>query len=216
MCCNSYDLSSLYIAAILKNVSNPILVEHRRKQLESRQQLYKWQVFTDNGVPSAIDESVLTLPRDEQFEIGKQINFLGNVFKGGIASATAEFRDFVSNVLEDILKMGVRDGAPSKSINDFEFIMKTIQEENLKSADPPQELPSDPNIPCYEGYRWVSDVEFGRQILNGVDPVVIHKCTKIPDNFAVTGDMVKPLLSNGNTLADEMKVYIPEPTCITL
>ena len=55
--------------------------------------------------------------------------------------------------------------------------------------------------------RWTSDVEFGRQILNAVNPVVIERCTCLPANFPVTSAMVEPFLTRGLTLEQEMEVY---------
>lgn len=54
--------------------------------------------------------------------------------------------------------------------------------------------------------RWSSDVEFGRQILNGVNPVIIEKCTGIPANFNVTNELVAPFLTRGKSLDDEITV----------
>ena len=61
-------------------------------------------------------------------------------------------------------------------------------------------------LSVYKGGRWMTDVEFGRQILNGVNPVVIERCTNLPPNFPVTTDMVKGSLNRGKTLDEEMKV----------
>ncbi len=58
--------------------------------------------------------------------------------------------------------------------------------------------------PLYEAGRWTSDVEFGRQILNGVNPIVIKRCEELPANFPVTNEMVKPFLQF--SLEQEMKV----------
>ena len=69
-----------------------------------------------------------------------------------------------------------------------------------------QALANDEQKEAIRSLRWVSDVEFGRQILNGVNPVVICKCSSLPDNFPVTNDMVKGLLSRGKSLDEEMKV----------
>ena len=205
--------SILQLATILMSVAtlqqvadNPVLVEQRSQVLKERHATYEWQTFPDTGLPSAIDENVLLLPLDEQFERAKMVNFLGNVFKGGVASTTAEKRVEILRRLEEVLKMDLNDSTSVQNLHDFEFIATTLETENLKDSDPPKELPLDPNIPAYEGYRWVSDVEFGRQILNGVNPVMIRKCTKIPDNFAVTSEMVQPLMNNGKTLEKEMKV----------
>ena len=61
-------------------------------------------------------------------------------------------------------------------------------------------------VPVHEASRWITDVEFGRQMLNGVNPVVIKKCTLLPFNFPVTNDMVKGFLNRGWTLEQEMAV----------
>lgn len=63
-------------------------------------------------------------------------------------------------------------------------------------------------IPLYEAGRWTSDVEFGRQVLNGVNPMVIKKCTTIPAKFPVTEDMVKPYLARGLSLKEELEVSL--------
>ena len=56
--------------------------------------------------------------------------------------------------------------------------------------------------------RWKTDLEFGRQMMNAVNPVVIKKCTAIPSNFAVTDDLVKPFLTRGKTLTQEIEVHV--------
>ena len=63
-------------------------------------------------------------------------------------------------------------------------------------------------IPLYEAGRWTSDVEFGRQIINGVNPMIIRKCTTLPAKFPVTDDMVAPFLTRGFTLHQEMGVSL--------
>ena len=61
-------------------------------------------------------------------------------------------------------------------------------------------------VPVYVAACWEMDVEFGRQMLNGVNPVVIEKCTSLPPNFHVTNEMVKGFLNRGRTLEQEMEV----------
>uniref|UniRef100_A0A4W6CVJ1 Uncharacterized protein n=1 Tax=Lates calcarifer TaxID=8187 RepID=A0A4W6CVJ1_LATCA len=57
----------------------------------------------------------------------------------------------------------------------------------------------------YVSEHWKDDDFFGYQFLNGINPYVIKRCTKLPSNFAVTEEMVKPFLANGNSLTAEMK-----------
>ncbi len=56
----------------------------------------------------------------------------------------------------------------------------------------------------YEAGRWTSDVEFGRQMMNGVSPIIIERCRAVPANFHVTNEMVQSFMSL--SLEEEMKV----------
>uniref|UniRef100_A0AAY5KYG7 Uncharacterized protein n=1 Tax=Esox lucius TaxID=8010 RepID=A0AAY5KYG7_ESOLU len=52
--------------------------------------------------------------------------------------------------------------------------------------------------------NWKNDEFFGYQFLNGMNPMMINCCTKLPDNFPVTEDMVKASLSE-KSLEEEMQ-----------
>lgn len=54
--------------------------------------------------------------------------------------------------------------------------------------------------------NWNEDLMFGYQFLNGCNPVMISKCRSLPDNFAVTQEMVESSLDRGLTLQEELKV----------
>ncbi len=60
----------------------------------------------------------------------------------------------------------------------------------------------------YDSGRWKTDAEFGWQMLNAVNPIIIKKCVNLPPNFPVTNDMVQPFLDRNLTLQQEMEVYI--------
>ncbi|XP_039355868.1 hydroperoxide isomerase ALOXE3-like [Mauremys reevesii] len=57
----------------------------------------------------------------------------------------------------------------------------------------------------YVSEHWQEDSFFGYQFLNGVNPVVMRKCTSLPENFPVTEEMVAGSLGEGTTLQDELK-----------
>uniref|UniRef100_A0A665W4G4 Hydroperoxide isomerase ALOXE3-like n=1 Tax=Echeneis naucrates TaxID=173247 RepID=A0A665W4G4_ECHNA len=60
----------------------------------------------------------------------------------------------------------------------------------------------DRHIPDYVQQNWKEDEFFAYQFLNGVNPMVIRRCTVLPENFPVTDDMLS--LCEGS-LADEMQ-----------
>ncbi|XP_067255888.1 hydroperoxide isomerase ALOXE3-like isoform X2 [Chanodichthys erythropterus] len=56
----------------------------------------------------------------------------------------------------------------------------------------------------YTREHWDEDEFFGYQFLNGLNPMMIQRCSKLPVNFPVTNDMVKDSL-RGSSLEQEMK-----------
>uniref|UniRef100_A0A8C9V277 Hydroperoxide isomerase ALOXE3-like n=1 Tax=Scleropages formosus TaxID=113540 RepID=A0A8C9V277_SCLFO len=60
-------------------------------------------------------------------------------------------------------------------------------------------------ISAYVQEHWKEDAFFGYQFLNGVNPMVIKRCSKLPRNFPVTDDMVRPFLEPGTCLAAELQ-----------
>lgn len=58
--------------------------------------------------------------------------------------------------------------------------------------------------PEYVQYHWKEDSFFGYQFLNGVNPMLIRRCSSLPGNFPVTDEMV---FSGGQVrLKEEMEV----------
>ncbi|XP_034543074.1 hydroperoxide isomerase ALOXE3-like [Notolabrus celidotus] len=58
-------------------------------------------------------------------------------------------------------------------------------------------------ISDYAQEHWKEDAFFGYQFLNGVNPILIQRCSALPKNLPVTNDMV--CLPGQSSLEDEMK-----------
>ena len=54
---------------------------------------------------------------------------------------------------------------------------------------------------------------FGYQYLNGCNPVIIRKCSKLPEKFPVTHEMVEDCLERDLTL--EQEIQVDTNTCHT-
>ncbi|XP_034612923.1 hydroperoxide isomerase ALOXE3-like [Trachemys scripta elegans] len=61
--------------------------------------------------------------------------------------------------------------------------------------------------------HWQEDAFFGYQYLNGFNPVLIQKCTALPENFPVTREMVAGFLGESTSLQEELQrgsIYIAD------
>ena len=61
---------------------------------------------------------------------------------------------------------------------------------------------------CYRWQQkdlWKTDVEFGRQILNGSNPYAIKRCRSLPENFPLKDSMLENILCRGMTLEEEIE-----------
>uniref|UniRef100_A0A8C0GUL0 Arachidonate lipoxygenase 3 n=1 Tax=Chelonoidis abingdonii TaxID=106734 RepID=A0A8C0GUL0_CHEAB len=64
--------------------------------------------------------------------------------------------------------------------------------------------------PEYVTKHWQEDAFFGYQYLNGFNPVLIRKCTALPENFPVTQEMVAGSLGESTSLQEEGSIYIAD------
>ncbi|XP_067249519.1 polyunsaturated fatty acid 5-lipoxygenase-like isoform X1 [Chanodichthys erythropterus] len=171
------------IALLPQDDQTSLLKEHRRSELESRQQLFRWKEWR-LGFPMSMDvNSSNELPSDIQFEAAKSVDFNSNF----IIAIT----NLGLNKLMSLFQSSWMD------IADFGKIFLNIKN----------------HVSEYVMQNWNKDSMFGYQFLNGCNPVMIRKCMKLPDNFAVTQEMVKGSLDRGLTLQEELKagnIYITD------
>ncbi|KAI1898739.1 hypothetical protein AGOR_G00075470 [Albula goreensis] len=57
----------------------------------------------------------------------------------------------------------------------------------------------------YVQEHWKEDKFFGYELLNGVNPMMVRRCTELPPNFPVTDEMVQPFLTEGSCLTTELQ-----------
>ena len=187
----------------MKNVqSNPVLIKHRNDQLAKRKKLYLWKPYPTLGLPSSIKEDNQDIPQDEEFERAKDVDFVTNGIAGRVISKVVSATDELSAAFSKILGFSVKDNNESvSSLDKYEDFAIANRKHNL------DEKTINRGVYVYEGYRWVTDVEFGRQVLNGVNPIIVKKCTALPSNFPVTDEMVQNFIRHDSSLSNEMKVY---------
>ncbi|XP_056903153.1 LOW QUALITY PROTEIN: polyunsaturated fatty acid 5-lipoxygenase-like [Takifugu flavidus] len=159
------------------------LMEHRDKELELRRKTYRWSQWQP-GFPMSIDAvRYKDLPRDIQFDTDKQVDFVLNLSQAILNLGLSKFKNMFQSSWKDLA--------------DFERIFVTIKN----------------TVSEYVMKHWKADFMFGYQFLNGCNPVVIEKCTKLPDKLPVTNEMVSVCLERGLTLEEELQagnIYIAD------
>ncbi|XP_062851193.1 polyunsaturated fatty acid 5-lipoxygenase isoform X2 [Trichomycterus rosablanca] len=162
-------------ARLPQNDKTRVAKQHRRKELEIRQKTYRWKEWHP-GFPMSIDAKThKELPRDIQFDSEKSVDFTLNYSKA--------IENLCVNQFMHMFQSSWGDFADFEQI--FVRIKNTISE--------------------YVMQHWKEDFMFGYQLLNGCNPVMIRKCTKIPDKFPVTHKMVADCLERDLTLEQELE-----------
>ncbi|CAG5928011.1 unnamed protein product [Menidia menidia] len=151
-----------------------LLVEHRKKELKFKQNLYQWADSDDKLPHYSHFKDLSEIPAEHRFSTSKTDEVIHTrrtigvemMFKGLVGS-TKQWKD-----IEDMKRI-------------FWFKKTEMSE--------------------YVAEHWKEDDFFGFQFLNGTNPNVIKRCSKLPPNFPVTEEMVKPFLREGSTLKEEME-----------
>ena len=77
-----------------------VLIEYRKKQIESRRRLYQWREFPGTMLPSGFDTKVAELPLDEEFDYVKNLDFANSIQKSKVVQAVTSKRLTVEHLRE--------------------------------------------------------------------------------------------------------------------
>uniref|UniRef100_A0A8D1JFL6 Polyunsaturated fatty acid lipoxygenase ALOX15 n=1 Tax=Sus scrofa TaxID=9823 RepID=A0A8D1JFL6_PIG len=195
--------------------SLPLLLDHRKRELQARQECYRWKVYAP-GFPRMVDvSSFREMESNEKFALTKttpcadQGDSSGNRYLPGfpmkidipsllymepnIRYSVTKTTSLLFNAIPASLGLklrGLLDRKGSwKKLDDIRNILcghKTFTSE-------------------YVTDHWHEDYFFGYQYLNGVNPVMLHCLSSLPSKLPVTNDMVAPLLGPGTCLQTELE-----------
>ena len=164
-------------------LANPQLAQFRKQQTTHYRERYEWK--RSNLGPSHYKiqaDSILQMHFDEIFSFEKFVDY-------GIAAFAYTLEEWVKSVFGQYRNF--------QSFEDYAEILKGMDKVDEFNPD------------ILYGGRWMQDGELGRQMMDGINPTLIAKCTKMPTHFPVKDKMVKDSLNRGLSLKEEMKVKCP-------
>ncbi|XP_031417819.1 hydroperoxide isomerase ALOXE3-like [Clupea harengus] len=154
--------------------TNPMNQRQRMSQLNESRRNFGWSLYAQ-GLPQVISyKTPFDLPAEVQFSFTKDT-------------------EFVFTALQQIIILKLTGWTDSKS-----------QWKSFRELDEILLQPLRSQTYEYIQKHWKEDKFFGYQLLNGINPMMIQRCSKLPENFPVTEKMVKDSL-RGRSLEVEMK-----------
>uniref|UniRef100_A0A7N8XAS5 Arachidonate 12-lipoxygenase n=1 Tax=Mastacembelus armatus TaxID=205130 RepID=A0A7N8XAS5_9TELE len=169
------------IAKTLRDDSLPQLLAHRKTELQERQKTYRWSTWAP-GIPRCIDaKTEADLPQDVRFENEKRSDF-----EHSLNYALLEL---------SLKKLAIRFGKSWNDLDDFKRIFWKLRIYTIYVFFDSE----------YCMKNWKEDWFFGYQCLNGTNPRMIQRCTKLPKNFSVTANMVQSSMAPRTNLDKELQ-----------
>ncbi|XP_019110861.2 arachidonate 15-lipoxygenase B-like [Larimichthys crocea] len=138
----------------------------RDQELKQRAEDYCWDVYAE-GIPHKIKT------KDGPSSLPPEVRFS--------FTKKMEFRFNSVTALTELQLKGLEDC--KENWTDIDGINRVFCCKQTEISDYVQE-------------HWKEDAFFGYQFLNGVNPMLIRRCTALPENFPVTDDMVQFSLEN--------------------
>ncbi|XP_062456866.1 polyunsaturated fatty acid lipoxygenase ALOX15B-like [Rhea pennata] len=162
-------------ATAADDATEPLLREQRRAELGQRRAAFQWEPFAP-GWPRRLAAAATP----QQLPPGQRVG-------PGRAGA------FAARVAAGQIRVRLRGlSGAGGSWSSFEHIGRVLG------------CPPGP-VADYVKRHWRDDAFFGYQFLNGVNPVLLRRCPRLPPNFAVTSAMVAPTLGPHTSLEQEME-----------
>ncbi|XP_040856715.1 arachidonate 12-lipoxygenase, 12R-type [Ochotona curzoniae] len=183
----------------------PILLEHRQEELRAKQDFYHWRVFVP-GLPNYVHIPSYR-PPVRRFRNPNRPEWNGYIpgFPILINIKATKFLDL--NLRYSFVKTAsffFRLGPMAlafkvRGLVDCKHSWKRLKD--IKKIFPGHKS----IVSEYVAEHWAEDSFFGYQYLNGINPGLIRRCTRLPDKFPVTDAMVAPLLGEGTCLQAELE-----------
>ncbi|XP_007950432.1 arachidonate 12-lipoxygenase, 12R-type [Orycteropus afer afer] len=183
----------------------PILLAHRQQELRAKQEYYCWRVFVP-GLPNYVNIPSYR-PRVRRHRNPNRPEWNGYIPGFPILINFKATKFLNSNLRYSFIKTAsffYRLGPKALSFKvrgllDCKHSWKRLKD--IKKVFPASKTV----ISEYVTEHWAEDSFFGYQYLNGVNPGLIRRCTRIPDKFPVTDEMVAPFLGEGTCLRAELE-----------
>ncbi|KAM5180869.1 hydroperoxide isomerase ALOXE3-like [Mantella aurantiaca] len=154
---------------VITKDTHPTVLQQRKLELEMNRQTYKWKVYAE-GAPHCID---VLCDNPLFLPPNDQFSFQKVASFGFTLAATG---------LEAMLDGYTCNTDSWPVLEDIKLVssLRTSIKADIVSK------------------IWKEDSFFGSQHLNGINPMLIKKCVKVPENFPVTNNMVAPFLGSTN------------------